>query len=81
MMLPSGDDEINYILGGGYGRAGYATGYSGGASVLVGGGNGYAEPGSSYNTVVGKQFAVAFNDRSFNTYSSYPRSERFRYAN
>lgn len=73
----SGDDDINVIMGT---KAGYATSYVGGASAS-GADSSYADSSNTYHTALGKTVAIAFNDRTFNTYSSIPRNDMLRHYN
>lgn len=62
-----GDDEIEVIMN--KPRRGSCCG-----SV-------YSEAGSGYHSAMGNRYAVAYNDRSFNTYSSMPRTCSIRHYN
>jgi len=57
----------------------YNRGSCGGDVLVVGGGSGFDDPG--YTTQVGSTFSVAFNDSSFNHYSTAPRGDRIVYYN
>lgn len=52
--------------------------------IMTGGGGsccGGSDYGSAYNGMAGNKYAVAYNDRTFNTYSSMPRYDRTRHYN
>jgi len=54
--------------------------------VIMGGGRGgggsvYSDAGTTYHDAMGNKYAIAFNDRTFNTYSSAPRNDRTRFFN
>jgi hypothetical protein len=68
-FLPSlcGDEEIQVIMNG-----------NGGGSCC---GSVYSDAGSAYHNGMGNKYAVAYNDRTFNTYSSMPRCDRTRHYN
>ena len=71
-MLPAasccGDDEIEVIMNN-PGRRGSCCG-----SMI-------SETGSGYHSALGNRYAVAYNDRAFNTYSSMPRMGSIRHYN
>jgi hypothetical protein len=46
-----------------------------------GGGSVYSDAGTTYHDAMGNKYAIAFNDRTFNTYSSAPRNDRTRLYN
>lgn len=71
MLAPSsccGDGEIEVIMNGA-GRRGSRCGSM------------YSDAGSGYHSAMGNRYAVAYNDRSFNTYSSMPRVGSIRHYN
>jgi len=63
------------VIYGGSGRS------CGGDVLVVNGGGSVCDGGSTYTTQLGNKFAVAFNDSSFNTYSTAPRGDRVVYYN
>jgi hypothetical protein len=64
-MSLCGDEEIQVIM-------------NGGGSIC---GSLHSDAGNAYHNGMGNKYAVAYNDRTFNTYSSMPRYDRCRHYN